>query len=88
MNLMTPVRIGAIEAKNRVFMAPLRSCRATVGTDAPNAMIAEYYSQRSSAGLIVSKATQVLPTGALPLTASSSLFAIARTAAQTNTVVA
>ncbi len=63
MNLMTPVRIGVIEAKNRVFMAPLTRCRATVGTDAPNAMIAEYYSQRSSAGLIVSEATQVLPTG-------------------------
>jgi N-ethylmaleimide reductase len=63
MNLMTPVRIGAIEAKNRVFMAPLTRCRATVGTDAPNAMIAEYYAQRSSAGLIVSEATQVLPTG-------------------------
>jgi N-ethylmaleimide reductase len=63
MNLMTPVRIGAIEAKNRVFMAPLTRCRATVGTDAPNAMIAEYYAQRSTAGLIVSEATQVLPTG-------------------------
>jgi N-ethylmaleimide reductase len=63
MNLMTPVRIGAIETKNRIFMAPLTRCRATVGTDAPNAMIAEYYAQRSTAGLIVSEATQVLPTG-------------------------
>jgi N-ethylmaleimide reductase len=44
-------------------MAPLTRCRATVGTDAPNAMIAEYYAQRSSAGMIVSEATQVLPTG-------------------------
>jgi N-ethylmaleimide reductase len=63
MNLMTPVRIGAIEAKNRVFMAPLTRCRADVGTDAANAMIAQYYAQRSSAGLIVSEATQVLPNG-------------------------
>ncbi len=63
MNLMTAVRIGAIDAKNRVFMAPLTRCRATIGTDAPNALIAEYYAQRSSAGLIVSEATQVLATG-------------------------
>ena len=44
-------------------MAPLTRCRATPGTDAPNAMIAEYYAQRASAGIIVSEATQVLPTG-------------------------
>lgn len=62
-SLFSPVRIGAIEAKNRIFMAPLTRCRATPGTDAPNALIAEYYAQRASAGLIVSEATQVLPTG-------------------------
>ena len=61
--LFSPIRVGAIEAKNRVFMAPLTRCRATPGTDAPNAMIAEYYGQRASAGIIVSEATQVLPTG-------------------------
>ena len=61
--LFSPIRVGAIEAKNRIFMAPLTRCRATPGTDAPNAMIAEYYAQRASAGIIVSEATQVLPTG-------------------------
>lgn len=61
--LFSPIRVGAIEAANRVFMAPLTRCRATPGTDAPNAMIAEYYGQRASAGIIVSEATQVLPTG-------------------------
>ena len=61
--LFSPLRVGAIVAKNRIFMAPLTRCRATPGTDAPNAMIAEYYGQRSSAGIIVSEATQVLPTG-------------------------
>lgn len=61
--LFSPVHIGAIHAANRIFMAPLTRCRATPGTDAPNAMIAEYYGQRASAGLIVSEATQVLPTG-------------------------
>lgn len=61
--LFSPIRVGAIEAKNRIFMAPLTRCRATPGTDAPNALIAEYYGQRASAGIIVSEATQVLPTG-------------------------
>ena len=61
--LFSPIRVGAIEAKNRIFMAPLTRCRATPGSDAPNAMIAEYYGQRASAGIIVSEATQVLPTG-------------------------
>lgn len=63
MTLLSPVRIGAIKAANRVFMAPLTRCRATPVTDAPNALNAEYYAQRSSAGLIVSEATQVLPEG-------------------------
>ncbi|HNY48841.1 MAG TPA: alkene reductase, partial [Casimicrobium sp.] len=61
--LFSPIRIGAIQAANRIFMAPLTRCRATPGTDAPNALIAEYYGQRASAGLIVSEATQVLATG-------------------------
>ena len=61
--LFSPIRVGAIESKNRVFMAPLTRCRATPGSDAPNAMVAEYYGQRASAGIIVSEATQVLATG-------------------------
>ncbi len=61
--LFSPIRVGAIDAKNRIFMAPLTRCRATPGSDAPNAMIAEYYGQRASAGIIVSEATQVLATG-------------------------
>jgi N-ethylmaleimide reductase len=61
--LFSPVHIGAIDVKNRIFMAPLTRCRATPGSDAPNPLIAEYYGQRASAGLIVSEATQVLATG-------------------------
>jgi len=61
--LFSPVRVGAIECANRIFMAPLTRCRATPGTDAPNALIAEYYAQRASAGLIVTEGTQVLPSG-------------------------
>lgn len=61
--LFSPVRVGAIDAANRIFMAPLTRCRATPGTDAANALIAEYYAQRASAGLIVTEGTQILPSG-------------------------
>ena len=62
-SLFDPIRIGAIECANRVLMAPLTRCRAEPGTLAPRALNAEYYAQRASAGLIVSEATQVDPTG-------------------------
>ena len=62
-SLFDPVRIGAWDCPNRVLMAPLTRCRAEPGTLAPHALNAEYYSQRASAGLIVSEATQVEPRG-------------------------
>ena len=43
-------------------MAPLTRCRASAGR-VPNAMMAEYYAQRASAGLIISEATSVSPMG-------------------------
>ncbi|TAG49815.1 MAG: alkene reductase [Betaproteobacteria bacterium] len=61
--LFDPIQLGDIHCANRIFMAPLTRCRATPGTDAPNALIAEYYAQRASAGLIVSEATQIVPQG-------------------------
>jgi N-ethylmaleimide reductase len=61
--LFSPLKLGALETKTRIFMAPLTRCRATPGSDAPNALIAEYYAQRASAGLIVSEATQIDPRG-------------------------
>jgi N-ethylmaleimide reductase len=61
--LFTPISLCDLHAKNRVFMAPLTRCRATPGTDAPNALIAQYYAQRAGAGLIVSEATQIEPRG-------------------------
>lgn len=61
--LFTPVRVGAIDCSSRVFMAPLTRCRSTPGTDAPNALNVEYYTQRASAGLIVSEATQISQQG-------------------------
>lgn len=56
--LLTPVRVGAIEATNRIFMAPLTRSRAqSDGT--PSDLAAEYYAQRACAGLIVSEATAI-----------------------------
>ncbi len=57
--LFTPVRIGEIELKNRVVMAPLTRNRASRGSDAPNDLNVEYYRQRASAGLIITEGTQV-----------------------------
>lgn len=56
--LFQPISLGAIEAKNRILMAPLTRGRSDPGS-VPNAMIAEYYRQRSDAGLIISEATGI-----------------------------
>lgn len=61
-SLHQPVRIGAWELPNRIVMAPLTRCRASEGR-VPNAMMAEYYRQRSSAGLILAEATSISPQG-------------------------
>jgi 2,4-dienoyl-CoA reductase-like NADH-dependent reductase (Old Yellow Enzyme family) len=44
-------------------MAPLTRSRAVGGGRVPNALMAEYYVQRASAGLILSEATSVTPMG-------------------------
>jgi 2,4-dienoyl-CoA reductase-like NADH-dependent reductase (Old Yellow Enzyme family) len=60
--LFDPVRIGAWNLPNRFVMAPLTRTRA--GDERiPNALIAEYYRQRASAGLILSEATSVTAMG-------------------------
>ena len=59
--LNDPLRIGAWELPNRIIMAPLTRCRAEGRV--PNAMVAEYYRQRASAGFILSEATSVSPMG-------------------------
>lgn len=61
--LFDPITIGALQLKNRVIMAPLTRARAVGGQRVPNALMAEYYAQRASAGLIISEATSVTPQG-------------------------
>ncbi|HET8731445.1 MAG TPA: N-ethylmaleimide reductase [Moraxellaceae bacterium] len=62
-SLFTPLQVGALTLPNRVIMAPLTRMRATFPGDVPNALMATYYAQRASAGLIISEATQISPQG-------------------------
>ena len=61
--LFDPIRIGDLELPNRIIMAPLTRSRAVGGDRVPNALMAQYYVQRASAGLILSEATAVTPQG-------------------------
>jgi len=61
--LFNPIKVGDLELPNRVIMAPLTRSRAVGGGRVPNALMAEYYVQRASAGLILSEATAVTPQG-------------------------
>jgi 2,4-dienoyl-CoA reductase-like NADH-dependent reductase (Old Yellow Enzyme family) len=56
--LFDPIRLGAIEAPNRILMAPLTRARAT-REHVPTPLMAQYYAQRASAGLIISEATGI-----------------------------
>ena len=60
--LFDPLRIGPLTLKNRIVMAPLTRQRSGVERT-PGPMVAEYYRQRASAGLIISEATSVTPLG-------------------------
>ena len=51
--LFSPLKIGKLEIKNRVVLAPLTRGRAG-DSRVPNEMMGEYYSQRSGAGLMIS----------------------------------
>lgn len=57
--LFTPYNMNGIELKNRFLMAPMTRSRASQPNDLPNALMAEYYGQRASAGLIITEATQI-----------------------------
>jgi len=57
-NLFSPIQLGPLVLPNRIFMAPLTRCRASEG-HVPNDLNVEYYTQRASAGLIISEATSV-----------------------------
>jgi 2,4-dienoyl-CoA reductase-like NADH-dependent reductase (Old Yellow Enzyme family) len=62
-NLFDPITIGDLTLPNRIIMAPLTRARAIGGGRVPNALMAKYYAQRASAGLILSEATAVTAQG-------------------------
>ena len=61
-SLFDPIRFGDIATANRIVMAPLTRDRAGPGRT-PTPLMATYYAQRASAGLIVTEATQISPEG-------------------------
>ena len=63
LNLLTPFRLGRLELKNRLVMAPMTRSRALGDGNVPNPLAVTYYAQRASAGLLITEATQVSPQG-------------------------
>ena len=61
-SLFESVQLGSLVLTNRVFMAPMTRIRAHAD-GIPGELAATYYSQRASAGLIVTEATQISPMG-------------------------
>lgn len=61
-NLFASTALGAISLSNRIVMAPMTRDRAAPG-DVPDDLVATYYRQRASAGLIVTEGVQPSPDG-------------------------
>ena len=57
--LFTPYNMNGIPLENRFLMAPMTRSRASQPNNIPNALMAEYYGQRASAGIIITEATQI-----------------------------
>jgi N-ethylmaleimide reductase len=59
--LLSPTKVGNSTLANKIVMAPMTRCRA-IG-NVPNDLIASYYDQRASAGLIITEGTSPSPNG-------------------------
>ncbi len=60
--LFDPLVTPSLKLANRIVMAPLTRSRA-VDANTPNALMAEYYGQRATAGLIITEGTSPSPNG-------------------------
>jgi len=60
--LLEPFKLRSLQLGNRAVMAPMTRSRA-VEANTANALMAEYYAQRASAGLIVTEGTSPSPNG-------------------------
>ncbi len=61
-SLYEPTKVGSIDVKNRVFLAPLTRNRSKPDYS-PSDLAAEYYSQRASGGILITEASQISPEG-------------------------
>ena len=59
--LLTPFKSDALNLRNRVCMAPMTRGRADNPAHVPTEMMAKYYAQRASAGLIITEGTHISP---------------------------
>jgi N-ethylmaleimide reductase len=57
-SLFDPIKIGTLTCPNRIWMAPLTRGRGT-RDHVTTGLMADYYAQRASAGLIISEATHI-----------------------------
>lgn len=60
MTLFDSAKLGSYQLNNRIVMAPMTRTRTSPG-DQPNAMMAKYYGQRATTGLIITEAADVAP---------------------------
>jgi N-ethylmaleimide reductase len=61
LKLFSPTKLGSLFLANHIVMAPMTRCRA-IG-NVPNILMAQYYEQRSQAGLIITEGTSPSPNG-------------------------
>jgi N-ethylmaleimide reductase len=59
--LYSPAKLGPLTLQNRLVMSPMTRSRAP--GNVPNELMAQYYGQRSSAGLIITEGTSPSPNG-------------------------
>ena len=59
-DLYSPIELGNLQLSNRIWMAPMTRCRASADHH-PTSLMATYYAQRATAGLIIAEATMVVP---------------------------
>lgn len=58
-DLFSPMPLGPLTLPNRIVMAPMTRARSAQPGNVPTALMAEYYAQRASTGLIITEATQI-----------------------------
>ncbi|ELS8948495.1 alkene reductase [Vibrio fluvialis] len=61
--LFQPLQVGRFRLANRIVMPPMTRSRASQPGDVANDLMATYYAQRASAGLIIGEGTQISPMG-------------------------